>query len=151
MGKRTRPNLKEILSQVSVLALDSAPLIHYLEGQSKLAQVFEPFFVAIEKGVIKGVISTVVFHEVMIKPLRQGNRELVTGYRRLFNSFPNLYVVPVDLKVAEKASELRVNYPSIRAPDAFHIATALIANADLLITGDKRLQKVKELPIIALG
>jgi hypothetical protein len=58
-------------------------------------------------------------------------------------------VLPVDLKVADRAAELRSSRKSLRMPDALVLATAETAeDADMIVTGDEKLSKV---PGVACG
>ena len=57
-------------------------------------------------------------------------------------------VLPFSMAVAERFAHVRASF-RVSAPDAIHIATALDFKADVMLTNDKRLQKllVKGLPI----
>jgi predicted nucleic acid-binding protein len=50
---------------------------------------------------------------------------------------------PVSLEVLRLAAELRAHTPSQRTPDAIHMATALLQNAQVFVTGDRG---IKNLP-----
>lgn len=50
---------------------------------------------------------------------------------------------------AELASDLRAKY-SVKLPDAINISCAMLAQAEVFITNDKKLKQVKEIPILVL-
>ena len=47
-------------------------------------------------------------------------------------------------------SQLRAKYPSVKPPDAIHLATAISSGADAFFTNDKKLEQVEEIPILIL-
>jgi len=52
-------------------------------------------------------------------------------------------VLPVDMRIAEKAAELRSHLKSLRMPDALIIATADVeAEVDLILTGDRQASRI---------
>lgn len=58
-----------------------------------------------------------------------------------------LDVLPVtftqlDKGVMLRAAKLRIDHPTLKLPDAIHIAAALISNCDLLLSEDKQLTKI---------
>ena len=59
-------------------------------------------------------------------------------------------VCDVDRTVAERAAELRTQTPTLKMPDALILATADVARADLVVTGDERLSAVDIGPRIEL-
>lgn len=59
-------------------------------------------------------------------------------------------LVDVNRDIALRAAKIRADHPSVRAPDALHIATALYSNSQLLITTDRRLpRKIENLTIVS--
>ncbi|WP_372633158.1 type II toxin-antitoxin system VapC family toxin [Cohnella sp.] len=103
----------------------------------------------IEEGFVTAVASSVSLTEILVKPIREGNLTLEKQYKLLFSHFPNLTILPVDDMVAERVAYLRGKY-NIKTPDALIVATALVANADLFITNDQRLEIVKEIRCVSL-
>ncbi|GIP14830.1 hypothetical protein J40TS1_04720 [Paenibacillus montaniterrae] len=71
-------------------------------------------------------------------------------YKLILSHFPHLTILPIDNLVAERAAYLRGKY-SIKTPDALIVATALVANADLFITNDQRLECIKEINCVSLS
>ena len=52
--------------------------------------------------------------------------------------------------VIETATELRAKH-SFRAPDAIHLASAILAKADVFLTGDQSLQRCPGLTVEVLS
>jgi predicted nucleic acid-binding protein len=81
-----------------------------------------------------GVGSTLLYPEVLTKPLRIGDeRELQT----LTEILSRLDLHPVDEATARLAVTFGARY-KLRAPDAVHLATAVAAGADRFITNNQR-------------
>jgi predicted nucleic acid-binding protein len=79
--------------------------------------------------------------ETLIQPLRNGDTELVAIYERLFDTL--VQPLPVSREVLIFAAQLRAQTPSLKTPDAIHLATATLAKADAFVSGDSG---IKELP-----
>ncbi len=62
---------------------------------------------------------------------------------------PNLTIYPMDEEIAEEVARLRA-LNNCKMPDAIIVATAIIHNADVFLTNDRRLAAIKEIPVITL-
>lgn len=144
-----RTSAEPEFSAGEIVAVDSAPIIYYLEGHAVYAERFAPLFEAADAGHVEIVISTITIAEVLAGPLMRGNELLAARYREALLSTPHWTVLPVDAQVAEDAARLRVRY-RIRLPDALQIATALSARADRFITHDRRLKRIEELRVVGI-
>jgi predicted nucleic acid-binding protein len=133
-----------------IVALDSSPLIYYLEDHPSYSSVVDELFDAIQRGKASAVTSVISLLEVLVLPLRRGRKELADKYRRLLLHTRGFTVVPVDERVSELAAGLRANHPWLRTPDALQVATALAQGADLVVTNDDRWKRFPDLPIIVL-
>ena len=69
-------SLLDGLGERPVLAVDTAPIIYWLEGHPRFADRFAPVFSAVESGAAIVVISTVTLAEVLAGPLRAGHELL---------------------------------------------------------------------------
>jgi hypothetical protein len=66
----------ESLARISTLALDSAPLIYYIEEEPRYLPLLVPLIDAIDAGKITCYASTIVLLEVLVKPLREKDEAL---------------------------------------------------------------------------
>lgn len=57
-----------------------------------------------------------------------------------------LEVVDVSAAAIDRATELRARY-GFKTPDAIHLACAIVAGADVFVTGDANLQRCTEILI----
>lgn len=77
-----------------------------------------------------------VLAEVLVGAARRGEEELDTRRRQLLAAFgPPL---PADEAVAVAAAALRARHRTLRLPDAFVLATAEVAAAQAVLTGDRK-------------
>jgi len=87
--------------------------------------------------------------ECRVLPLRQQNPALVRMYDLYFSS-PRLEVIDISDEVIDVATSLRAHH-GLPVPDALHLATAKVANADFMLTADKRLQRQTAVDIRLIG
>ena len=129
------------LPRGSTAALDTVALVYFLERHPEHYATASSILKRIEEGVIAGVISSLVFAELLVPAYRAGDNSRAGSVLRLLTSFPNLKVLDITPEIAAEAARLRAQY-GLRTPDAIHAATALAAGADLLVTNDRDFLKV---------
>jgi predicted nucleic acid-binding protein len=81
------------------------------------------------------ITSELSFTEVLVHPIRHKRQDHIERYNELLSSF--VEPQPVSRKVLLTAARLRADMPALRTPDAIHTATAILANASVLLTGDR--------------
>jgi len=96
---------------------------------------------------VRAITSALTLHEILTGARRAGKPDLVSLYRNLLGSFPNLYFVPFDANVADISSDLRARY-GLRTPEAIQVATAIHQRADAFVTNDAGLRRVKEIQVM---
>lgn len=136
--------------KLPLYAIDSMIFVYHFEDHPVFGAGAAEIFRAAEDGRHRLVTSVLSLMEVLVLPKREGRAELAQRYREIFESFPNLRVLPVDHETVETAAELRARY-GIKTPDALHLATAIQAGADAFVSEDALLgRKVREIPVRAL-
>lgn len=83
---------------------------------------------------VAGIGSVVLLPEVLSKPIRDQAHEKLAELGSLLG---RLELRPLDQATAELAASLGASY-RLRAADAIHVATAVVAGADRFITNNKR-------------
>jgi predicted nucleic acid-binding protein len=123
------------------ITIDSNIFIYWLEGESPFhTQATELLKEILDKG-YNAVCSSIVMTEILAKPGA---------------SVEALLKLPVTwqdctLGIATRAGQLRQSNPSLKTPDAIHLATALEAGALKFFTHDAVLRKIKlDLEIVGL-
>jgi predicted nucleic acid-binding protein len=82
------------------------------------------------------VIPASALAEALVGPSRHGARSVAT-VRDLIARVP-FEISPLDESVAIVAAELRTRHKSLKLPDALVIATAIVRDADVVLTTDRR-------------
>jgi predicted nucleic acid-binding protein len=141
--------LEKFLSRHERVGADTAVFIYHLEDHPRYARLTQRVFEAWEEGRNSGVTSVITLLELLVKPKREGKREVARDYLELLSTYPNLTIVEVDIGLADLAADLRAKY-GLRTPDALQLAAALQAGAGGFITNDGRLKGVAELEVVLL-
>ncbi|HEX7379271.1 MAG TPA: PIN domain-containing protein [Pirellulales bacterium] len=132
-----------------IVALDTAPLIYFIEEHPLYLPIVEPFFTALDAGVFQVVTSTLTLLEVLVQPLRQDNRSLADLYATILLEAAGVTTLPITAPIATRAAQLRAAQ-TISTPDALQLATALAAGATVFVTNDLRLKPLPQLQMIAI-
>lgn len=83
---------------------------------------------------VVGLGSVLLMPELLAKPMRLGHEREGTMLRALLS---RLDLHPVSRAIANLAVDLGATH-GLRAPDAIHLATAVLAGADRFITNNRR-------------
>jgi predicted nucleic acid-binding protein len=132
------------LPERALLLLDSAPIIYFLEGHTKLGPRFRPLFAAHGAGELRLAVTTMTVAEVLTGPLQKGDEALARRYRAVLESWT---VVDLNTGIAEGAARLRASL-RLRLADAVQAASALAINAAALVTHDRDFSRIRSLRII---
>ncbi len=133
----------------SIVGLDSAPLIYFVELHPRYLAVVDPFFEAMERGEIQVVTSALTLTEVLIYPYKFGNRSLADQYSRILLHSRNLTTIPVTNEIASEAAQLRALH-GFKTPDAIHIASAKAGGAASFLSNDAGLNSIPGINVILL-
>lgn len=126
-----------------IIALDSMIFIYLFEADERFYEKTQSIFDQIESGEIRSVTSEMSVIEVLSPGKYIDNDELRNEITRFFQESDGLSVLPVNREVALIAASLRRENKFLRTPDAIQLATAAVSGADLFVTNDRKLQKVK--------
>ena len=137
------------LLQIERLAIDSAPIIYFMEEHPRYVALVEKVFRRIDSGHITAVSSALTLTEVLTKPLESGEEGLRDRYLELLLSVENFSIVAIDVAIATRAAELRARY-GIRTPDALQVACAVETGCQGFLTNDKKLARITELQVLVL-
>ena len=141
--------LADALRGVSLLFLDTAPVIYQVEQNPAYSALAGAVFQEIDAGRVGAVTSPVTLAECLVHPYKSAAAARVQAFIALITIGQNTQFVTIDQHIAQKAAELRARY-NLLLPDAFQAATALAAGCDALLTNDHGFQRVGELKILLL-
>lgn len=91
--------------------------------------------------------SEITLLETLVKPLRLNAVDLVQAYREVLFQSPDVHLLAITQAILLRAAELRATMPSLKTPDAIHVATAIEAGCSLFVTNDSGLRNVPDLPV----
>lgn len=122
---------------VKRIYLDSCIVIYYVEQHpvyagkivAEIGQAAADLFLT----------SPLVRMECLIKPFQ--NKDL--NLQKLYEAFwGKQQVLALPLEVFNRAAQIRADFPSLKTPDAIHLATVLHYGCDEFWTNDDRLAKI---------
>jgi predicted nucleic acid-binding protein len=113
-------------------AFDADVLIYASVAGHSLGERVRALF-PMEPAGLAGIGSVLLLPEVLAKPMRDGSAEELTALAGLLG---RLELRSVDPVTAEVATSLASAY-RLRAADAVHLATAVVAGADRFITNNR--------------
>ena len=121
---------------------DTAPVIYAVEN------VF-PYVVAVDRWLselsIMRMASDLTRMECRVKPLRDGNTDLLKDYDDFFQAaFEE--ILPLTREVMDQATEIRAQY-GFKTPDAIHLSAAVVSSCNVFLTNDHRLDRFNEITI----
>lgn len=125
-------------------AFDADALIYAAIPGHQLGGPVRAMFIRSKHGLV-GIGSLLLLPEVLAKPMRDGVAEELSILTGLLS---RLDLQPLNPVTAEVATSLAAEY-RLRAADAIHLATAVVAGADRFITNNRRdfAQTISEIDI----
>lgn len=137
-----------VLPPAGLVYLDASGLIYSVERVEPYRTLLEPMWQQADNGDLVIVSSPLLLVEALVKPIRDGNKEIENQYRELFRTNA-VTLLDASHAVFEDAARLRAE-TGLATPDALHAATALQAECTLFVTNDNRFRRVEGLPVAVL-
>jgi predicted nucleic acid-binding protein len=141
--------ITERLQTVTKLFLDTAPVVYYVEEDTRYLALVDPIFDRLDAGTLVAVTSPVTLAECLVMPYRNNQVELQQIFSDLIVNGTNVLFASIDREMGRRAAELRARY-NLSLTDAFQIAVALQSGCDAFLTNDMTLKRVSELSVIVL-
>jgi len=143
-------DLELILKKHKRIALDSMVFIYYFEDNKLYADDCELIFDHMNRNKNVGTTSILTYLEIINLPIKNGHDLLVSEYENLIRNFPNLFTQNLNFEILNETSRL-INQFGVHTIDAIQVATGKYFGANLFITNDKSLNKVRaEIDIVCL-
>ena len=124
----------------SMLYLDTAPIIYYVENVSPYADLLEPVFCRIKSGGVRACTATLTLAETLVMPCRNKDYALVEKIEALLFETPDLTILPLTAEIARETARIQAEF-SVKTPDAIQLATARTNGIEHFLTNDKDLKK----------
>lgn len=132
------------------IAIDANVFIYVLEQHIEFCQSSLNLIKLVETGDLEGVASELILLEVLSDKKLQDS-QVNTTKDFLYSTLVTFRAVTQDVLLS--AAVLRRQNPSLKTPDAIHLASALIAGASHFITNDQKLlqKKIKGIQLLPLA
>ena len=95
------------------------------------------------------VTSAITVTEYLAYPYRQSDLKMVESFYAFVNDM-DIQVKEIDVRIAEKAAQIRAEYKFFKTMDSLQLATACIMRCDLFLTNDKQLRQFKEIKCVTV-
>ncbi|NEQ40192.1 MAG: PIN domain-containing protein [Okeania sp. SIO3I5] len=143
-------NIEESIQNITHLFIDTAPVIYYVEQNSKYLETARAVFNYIGEGILIAVTSPITLSECLVRPYSLGKTQLQQYFIDVIVDANNTIFVPIDNQnIALEAAKIRAKC-NLQLPDAFQIAVALAAECEALSTNDAVFKRLTELTILLL-
>lgn len=134
------------------IALDTNIFICALNLKDSRQEAALSILEEIKKKQLNASVSVLVLEEFFIRIHKQNREKEISSLLDFITIGELLVILDVNKEIALLAAKLRAEYPSLRSPDALHLASAISAGANVFITTDKRLpRKVGKLTVSVLS
>jgi antitoxin (DNA-binding transcriptional repressor) of toxin-antitoxin stability system len=137
------------LVEGSRIALDGTALVAFLADAKGTGTYLQPLMQGIAQGTWQGVISSVSLARVLEGPLAQGDELLAQRYATAFANPQQWLQLPADGAVVLAAARLQRQEPQLDAIRAIELATAIAAEAAVLVTDHPALAQTGQHPVLS--
>lgn len=130
-----------LINPSQIISLDSNIFIRAIDDPSTLGEKSRELLEEIKKVSPQVFISTMLLQEFFVRVYKDSRQKDINPLLEFISLDRLCTIKDVDRQVALLAAKLRAEYPSLRAPDAIHLASAIESKAKLFFTTDRRLPK----------
>ena len=132
------------------LAIDTAIFIYFIEKNPRFLPLIDPLFREADNGTRELVTSSLTLLEVLVVPLRVGNRSVADRYEALLTHSRGIRLVDPTRDQLRAAAQLRAA-TSVKTPDALQLAAAIGTGCRTMLTNDRRIPSIPGLRIRQLS
>jgi predicted nucleic acid-binding protein len=109
--------------------------IYVLHSHPRLGPVARSALELVQAGAVYGVTSTLTLAELLVMPSREQDEDALDFTEGYLVNFPNLALLPLTVDLARDVAQVRAA-TRLKLPDAIQIATAIDAEADVILSND---------------
>lgn len=141
--------LVERLQSKQCVCLDTVVLIYYVEQNTNYVSLVDPLFDHLVKANLPAISSYLTLLEVMVQPLRNGDRKIASQYRDILLNNENIRLFPLEQTISEQAADIKARF-NFKTPDCIQLATAVREHADVFVTNDAKLKRFRDVEVLVL-
>lgn len=143
--------ISDELEQINTIFIDTAPVIYYIEAHPEFGPLVKEVVNSFQSEKLIAFSSVITLTEVLSKPVEAGDEKLAKKFAEFLKHGRNLNLIEISVGIAEKAGRLRGQYPALKTIDSIQLSTAVDVGADVFLTNDKKLKKIKEIKVLLLN
>lgn len=129
--------------------IDTMVLIYYFEDSETYGDLAESVIADAARGVFEAIVTPVTAAELLVKPLQTARPDIADRYRTAMAHLDNTSRCSLSWDAGCMAGALRARY-DLPLPDMLQVALAMEHGSCALITNDKALGRVEEVPVVLL-
>lgn len=129
--------------------LDTNAIIYSVERVPPYAALLADVWRDVGSSGLSVVSSELTLLEALVKPVREGKKQLEQRYRSLLTAAREVRLTAISRTTLEAALQIRAA-AGLKTPDAIHAATALETGCTLFISNDPAFRRVPGLAVIIL-
>lgn len=133
------------------VAVDTALFIYLIEEHPRFLEPVRALFAQADAGSLEIVTSALTLLEVLVVPLRAGDRRLAARYEALLTRSRGIRLVDLSRDQLRMAAQLRAGHATLRTPDALQLAAAIGAGCGTFVTNDRRIPAPDGLRVLQLS
>lgn len=139
------------ISNLQKVALDTNIFICALNLKDSRQEASLSILEEIKRKQLTASISVLVLEEFFIRVHKQSREKEIASLLDFITIGGLVVILDVNKGIALLAAKLRAKYPSLRSPDALHIASAIEAKAKVFITTDRKIPRnIDHLKVVVL-
>lgn len=140
------------ISPSKIITLDTNIFVYAYQKSDAKGDKARKLLAKIKEVEALTFISVITIEEFLVRIYKQKLEKDIELYENFLTAGGLIIVVDINRAIARTAAKLRAAYPSLRTPDALHLASAISSDADIFITTDRRLpRKIDKLSIQILS
>ncbi|MDZ7928016.1 MAG: PIN domain-containing protein [Agrobacterium sp.] len=124
------------MARVDRVYIDTNIFIMAMEGEDATREMLPSLFLVDNPQAPVFVTSELTFSELVVKPYKERNDQLIDTYQNMILTSDWLKVFPVEMPILHYAAVLRAQYPSVKLPDAIYLSTAVGLGCSHFLTND---------------
>ena len=141
--------LVEALRGARQAVLDTMVLSYYFEDCATYGDRAESVIRDASREVFEAIITPVTAAELLVKPILAKRPDIADRYRTAMAHLDHTSRCSLSWNTGCMAGALRARY-GLPMPDMFQVALAMETGSCALITNDKALRRVEEVPVVLL-
>ncbi|MCW2245513.1 putative nucleic acid-binding protein [Azospirillum fermentarium] len=141
--------MNSVITAARKLYVDSNVIICFIEGDQESQRLAEKLFEQAEMAGIELVTSEIAIGECLYGAHKRGRHDSVARFETLFEDVALFRLIPIETETVKQAARLGAAC-GMKLIDAIHVASAIGAECDALVTNDRGIKPTEALRVVQL-